>query len=257
MTAQICFWKKQHVPAEVKILCTFKHPGNINVQLACEVTRDFWRTQSRWGWWFEAIWSLRIGEVSGRAGGWLHAKKPMQKPICFPKSSPGSALKSWIMSMTFLEFQWIADVSLAPRPFFTWLLRSRGRVCLAVPTSNVPGKKHSTTWSVWRSHSAAQNEAFLGVFHGSFVIYTRSSMGCLESVPSKPACFCLPLDMGVWSPSWCFTQWKLKMRDPPQQLSLKPNVIFLVEVQVSTGILGVEHGINQVTKEFRDLTGPK
>ena len=44
----------------------------------------------------------------------------------------------------------------------------------------------------------------------------------------------------------------------PQQLSLKPNVvIFLLEVQLSTGILCVEHGINQVTKEFRDLTGPK
>ena len=43
----------------------------------------------------------------------------------------------------------------------------------------------------------------------------------------------------------------------PQQLSLKPNVIFLLEVQLSTGILGVEHGIDQVTKEFRDLTGPK
>lgn len=50
------------------------------------------------------------------------------------------------------------------------------RVCLAVPTSNVPGK-NTAQLGQFGDLKAAQNEAFFGFFHGSFVIYTRSSMG--------------------------------------------------------------------------------
>ena len=176
---------------------------------------DFWRTQCRWGWWFEAIWSLRIGEVSGRAGGWLHAKKPKQNPyvICFPKSSPGNARKSWIISMTFLEFQWIADVSLAPRPFFTWLLRSLG--CVWLCPHKMYRAKNTAQLGQFGDLKAAQKRSFFGVFSWSFLIYTRSSMGMPWKCALQGSMFRnMPLDMGVWSPSWCFTQWKLKMRDP-------------------------------------------
>ena len=134
---------------------------------------------------------------------------------------------------------------------FFHLAPKESRVCLAVPTSNVPGKNTAQLGQfgdlIQRRKTKLFWVFFMVVLNLHSIFYGDALKVCpprqhVSKHATRGRVFGVPPDVSPRS---------------PQQLSLKPNVIFLVEVQVSTGILGVEDGINQVTKEFRDLTGSK